>query len=282
MNTRDGYPPGVPCWIDLTQRDARAAGRFYAGIFGWEVENRMPPGAPVEYLVATLDGHDVAAIGSPREGAPPAGAWNTYVWVESTDEAAARVRDAGGTILVEPFDAGTAGRMATVADPSGAAFSLMQAAGHRGAQVVNASGTWNWSDLHTDDPQGAKRFYGEAFGWVAETVSMPDFEATMWWVPGYGDFLAEREPGLRERQSGVGAPPGFEDAIGWLQPVQDGEAPHWPVTFAADDTDAVAARAADLGGEVVSGPTDFTMVRHAMIRDPQGATFSVNTFTPPA
>jgi predicted enzyme related to lactoylglutathione lyase len=100
--------------------------------------------------------------------------------------------------------------------------------------------------------------------------------------PGYGDHLAATiDPDIRERQERDGAPPGFEDAIGWLLALEQGEAPNWAVTFAADDTDAVAARAAESGGEVLVGPVDFPMVRVATIRDPQGAVFSVNTFTPP-
>jgi NAD-dependent dihydropyrimidine dehydrogenase PreA subunit len=39
---------------------------------------------------------------------------------------------------------------------------------------------------------------------------------TMWRRPGYGDFLAQRDPILRERQASGGAPEGFEDAVAWL------------------------------------------------------------------
>jgi len=38
----------------------------------------------------------VAAVGSIPEAAPPVAMWNTYVWVESADETASRVRDADG------------------------------------------------------------------------------------------------------------------------------------------------------------------------------------------
>src|SRR2546423_230768 len=33
---RDGYPPGVPCWVDTTQPDPQAAVAFYSGLFGWD------------------------------------------------------------------------------------------------------------------------------------------------------------------------------------------------------------------------------------------------------
>jgi predicted enzyme related to lactoylglutathione lyase len=56
--------------------------------------------------------------------------------------------------------------------------------------------------------------------------------------------------------------------------------PHWSVTFAVDDTDAVANRAEELGGTVLVQPFDAGVVRIAVLRDPQGAVFSVNKFDP--
>ena len=38
MSERDGYPPGVPCWIETWQPDVEAAVRFYTGLFGWARE----------------------------------------------------------------------------------------------------------------------------------------------------------------------------------------------------------------------------------------------------
>lgn len=58
-------------------------------------------------------------------------------------------------------------------------------------------------------------------------------------------------------------------------------APHWHLTFAVEDTDATAARAAELGGEVVAAPTDLPWVRLAVLRDPQGAAFTISKFQPP-
>ena len=52
------------------------------------------------------------------------------------------------------------------------------------------------------------------------------------------------------------------------------------MTFSAADTDAVVARAAELGGEVLHAPFDAGPVRMATLRDPQGAAFSVNTYAP--
>ncbi|MDQ4096692.1 MAG: hypothetical protein M3144_02325 [Actinomycetota bacterium] len=68
---RDGYPPGVPCWVDTAQRDPEAARDFYEAVFGWQFEDRMPTEGPGHYFVAQLRGRDVAAVGSQPPGAPP-------------------------------------------------------------------------------------------------------------------------------------------------------------------------------------------------------------------
>jgi uncharacterized protein len=279
---RDGYPAGVPCWVDTAQPDPEAAARFYSGLFGWDVEDRMPPDSPGRYLVATLRGGDVAAIGSQPEGLPPSPAWNTYVWVDDADATAARVEDAGGRVLMGPFDVGEAGRMAMCADTEGATFCLWQAREHRGAKLVNEPGTWNFSELNTRDPEAAAAFYRAVFGWEASTVEAPGGAFTMFRMPGYGDHLAERDPGLRERMADSGAPEGFEDAVAWLVP-ERGERdapPHWSITFAVDDADAAAATAAELGGTVVVPPFDAPWVRMTVITDPQGATFTASKYMP--
>jgi uncharacterized protein len=72
----------------------------------------MPPDSEGRYFMARIRGGDVAAVGSIPPGSPPMARWNTYVWVDSADETAAKVREAGGKALMEPFDVMHAGRMA--------------------------------------------------------------------------------------------------------------------------------------------------------------------------
>ncbi|MGH8930595.1 MAG: VOC family protein [Egibacteraceae bacterium] len=285
MLERDGYPHGVPCWVDTGQPDPEAAVRFYGGLFGWEFSDLMPPGSPGRYLVARLHGRDVAAVGSLPDGAPPTPVWNTYIWVDSADATAEKVKDAGGSVLVDPFDVLDAGRMAVFAEPSGAVFCVWQANRHKGAQLVNEAGTWVFSELNTRDPEGSKAFYGAVFGWEANTVDLGSGETWMWRVPGYGETLAANDPDLYRRQEDFGAPEGFEDAIGWLMPMTAEQFPddvpaHWSITFGVDDTDAVANRATELGGTVLVSPFDAGVVRVAVLQDPQGATFTVSKFDP--
>ena len=276
---RDGYPAGVPCWIDTTQPDPRAAADFYAGLLGWDLENMMPTDSPGQYFVARKHGLDVAAISSNADGG--AATWNTYVWVDNADETAHRVEQAGGRVLAAPFDVPGAGRMAECEDPAGATFRLWQAREHRGAQLVNAPGSWNWSNLNAPDPQGAMRFYAAVFGWEFSEL---DFGAGLSWmvrVPGYADFLEVRNPGVKEQHAASGAPPGFTDAIGWLQPTPSGAEAHWSVTLSVSDADLVAARSRELGGTVISGPVDVPYARVVQVTDPQGASVTLSQFKMP-
>lgn len=278
MPERDGYLPGVPCWVDTRQPDPEAAVAFYSGLFDWDCEDTMPPEAPGQYFIARLRGGEVAAIGSVPEGAPPDATWNTYVWVESADQAAAKASEAGGRVVMAPFDVMDAGRMAVLADPEGAAFCVWQAKQNRGARIVNEPGSLNFNGLNTRDPEKAKSFYGSVFGW--ESLGLGG-GAEMWTLPGYGDFLEQGDPGIRERMAAVGAPEGFEDVVATLNPIAEDKADvpaHWSVTFAVDDADATAERAAELGGEVIVPPVDGPWVRMTVISDPQGATFTANKF----
>jgi predicted enzyme related to lactoylglutathione lyase len=279
MAERDGYIPGVPCWVDTNQPDAEAAVAFYRGLFGWEFEDVMPEGAPGHYYIGRIRGGDVAAVSSIPEDAPPVATWNTYVWVESADESAAAARAAGGTVAAEPFDVMDAGRMAVLTDAEGAAFCVWQAKNHKGARVVNEHGSLNFNGLATRDPGAAKVFYGALFGW--QTLTLP--AGVMWTLPGYGDHLEEGAPGLREQMAQMGAPDGFIDVVAALEPISGDDAEthaHWSVTFGVDDADAIAAKASELGGRVVGEPTDAPWTRTTVIHDPQGATFIASQFVP--
>jgi uncharacterized protein len=287
MLERDGYPPGVPCWVDTVQPDPDEAIAFYGALLGWQFHERSLPGGSARYFVAQLRGRDVAGIGGQPEGAPPAPWWRTYIWVESADEAVAKARDAGGSVLQEPFDVSGAGRMAVLTDPSGAEFGVWEAREHRGAQLVNEPGTWNFSELNTPDPEGAKAFYGAVFDWKLSDFGPEAGGSGFWRVDGYGDFLAERDPDVRDRQADVGAPERFEDAVAWLVPiteeqVSDDNSAHWSITFAVADADDIADRTEKLGGKVLVPPRDEPWVRMTVIRDPQGAVFTASKFTPPS
>jgi predicted enzyme related to lactoylglutathione lyase len=122
---------------------------------------------------------------------------------------------------------------------------------HRGAAVVNEHGAVNFNNLHTRDLEGAASFYGAVFGWDVLDLG----GGSMWALSGYGDFLEQRNPGLRENMAAMGAPERFEDVVASVDILSGDEPdsrPRWSVTFGADDADAVAERAAELGGRCSS------------------------------
>lgn len=143
------YPSGVTSWVDTEQPDVAAALRFYGGLFGWTFEEVMPADAPGRYVIAKLDGLDVAAIASLGPDAPVRrAAWHTYVATGDPDASARRVSELGADLEVAPVDAGPGGEMASFRDPEGAQVRLWQARRRLGVQLANVPGGWNFSDLH--------------------------------------------------------------------------------------------------------------------------------------
>jgi predicted enzyme related to lactoylglutathione lyase len=300
MPERDGYIPGVPCWVDVSEPDPGAALDFYGGLFGWEYEDVMSPSAEGKYFIARAEAPgssifdtsgethrgDVAAVRSIPEAAPPRATWNTHFWVDSADEATAKVRDAGGSIVMEPFDFMNACRMAVFSDPEGAVFGVWEAREHKGARLVNDPGALVFNGLNTRDLERARAFYGSVFGWRTLAIGGG---GEGWALPGYGDYLERYHPDLRKRMAEAGAPNGFEDAVASIIPLADDQPDtpaHWSVTFAVDDTDAAAAKATELGGKVIVPPFDAPWstatytIRVAVLGDPQGATFAASRFLP--
>jgi predicted enzyme related to lactoylglutathione lyase len=204
--------------------------------------------------------------------------WNTYIAVADADDSAVAVAAAGGTVISGPQDAGPGGRTATCVDPQGAGFRLWQARRRLGAQIVNTAGAWNFSNLHADDPAAALSFYSAVFGWAADLPG--DGSGAMVRVPGYGDHLAATvDPDIRERHAF--APPGFSDTVAGLESANTAEKPHWHLIFSVTERDESAALAERLGASVLStAQTPWT--RTALIRDPQGAVFTLSQFSPPS
>ena len=278
MIERDGYIPGVPCWVDTTQPDPEKAVDFYSNLFGWVFENVMPPEAPEPYHMARLRGGDVAAVAAVPEGAPPTALWRTYIWVDSAEDTAIKAAEAGGSVLVEPFQVGEDGKTAVIADPEGASFNVWEAGQHLGARIVNEPGSLNFNSLNTRDSEAEKAFYGSVFNWATLALGGSD---EFWTLPGYADHIEGFDPGFKERMAESGVP-GFEDVVATLNRLPDGDTtpPHWSVTFAVEDADKTAGLARELGATIVAEPFDAPWVRATVITDPQGATFTASQFVP--
>ena len=187
------------------------------------------------------------------EGQPPA--WSSYVSVAAAGATATAVKEAGGTVLVEPMDVMDLGRMAIFADPTGAVFGVWQAGSFLGAGVVNEPVSLSWNELNTRDPDAEKEFYRAVFGWSAEDSKMPDGTTyTMWHRD--GDALVGGMLDMRGR-------------------VPDEVPPHWMVYFAVADCDATVEKVKELGGQLAFGPMDVPVGRFAGVSDPHGAHFAV-------
>ena len=119
--------------------------------------------------------------------------------------------------------------------------------------------------LGTDDPEGAKEFYGALFGWEAEGFEVDGGEFWLWRLPGYVGGEPEQ--------------PVPRDVVAVMARPEPGASPGWAVDFWVDDVDATAARAATLGGSVAVRAGDDAIARQATIVDPEGATFTVSRVT---
>jgi len=260
MAERTKHEPGTFSWVELATRDSAAAKRFYTSLFGWGLDE-MPVGDGTTYTMLTKNGKRVGALyqmSAQQQGVPPH--WNSYVTVASADDSAAQAKKLGGNVMLEPFDVLDAGRMAVVADPTGAVFSLWQPKRHIGADLVNEPGAFCWNKLYTTDPNKAADFYMGLFGWTKDARHMD-----------YGEYVIFNRGGRQ--------------MCGMMQiPKEWGPVPpHWLVYFAVDDCDASVAKATSLGAKAMMPPMDIENVgRFAMLTDPEGAGFAVIKLNAPA
>jgi uncharacterized protein len=255
MPNIDKHQPGSFCWIELATTDQNAAKKFYSGLFGWEV-NDMPMGPEGVYTIFRLDGRDAAAgytLRPDQKGVPPN--WTLYISVDNADAAAALAAKAGGKIFAPAFDVMDAGRMAVVADPTGAIFCVWQPMRNKGIGIAGVDGTLCWADLSTPDPERARKFYTDMFGWKISD-----------------DTDDDPPSGYVHIQNG-------EEFIGGIPPVkhrQPGTPAHWMPYFYASNCDSTAAKAKQLGARFYMEPMTMENVgRFGVLADPQGAVFSI-------
>lgn len=245
------YKHGEPIWQDQSSADDSKAAEFYSALFGWN----CPQGDPQfgGYRECRLDGKKVAGI-SPQMQPGPA-RWSVYIQVDSAEDIARKVTENGGQVAVAPMQIGEFGTMAVFGDPTGAFFGVWQPGTHHGDEVRNRPGAVCWYELITTDVEAAGKFYSAVFGWTAQAHGPAE---------GPGGY---RELKLDDKTlGGLMAKP----------PMMPAEAPpFWGVYFAVDDTDAAAAKAAELGGRVLVEPMDIPPGRFAVIADPTGAAFNI-------
>jgi uncharacterized protein len=249
MSERESYKNGVPCWADLMSTDVAAANRFYAGLFGWEIESQGEEFG--NYGMATLRGKTVAGVGPTQDPGMPS-VWTTYLATNNIDSTVAKVKDAGGTIMMPPMDIGDAGRLAVCTDSVGAVVGFWQAKDHVGAQLVNEPGTMCWNELYVRDSAAADQFYAAVAGYQYEKLE------------GGMDYSLLKVDG-----ENVGGRMNMVDEFPAEVPA------HWLCYFAVADADAAAEKIRTTGGTVNQGPFDTPYGRMAMCTDPTGAAFAI-------
>ena len=116
---------GQFCWDELLTSDIQAARAMYSELLGWESAEVEMPGLGT-YTLFKNDGTDFAGgMSLPPDSDAPSN-WLPYLTVDDTDARAAHVAELGGTTYVEPRDIGGVGRFSVHADPTGAAFAILQ------------------------------------------------------------------------------------------------------------------------------------------------------------
>lgn len=255
MQETPGFAPGTFCWIELATSDNEAAKKFYTELFGWSFKDN-PMGPDMVYTMLQKDGKDVGGLyklmpDMVEMGIPPH--WLNYISVASADESATKAKDAGGTLMKEPFDVMTYGRMAVVQDPTGAVFALWQPLTHPGSGIYNVPGSFCWNELATTDTAKAADFYVALFGWGKDVQNFGPMEYTM--------FINGDRPagGMYKMPPEMGNIP-----------------PNWLTYFAVEDCDASAQKATELGATIMAPPSDIPGIgRFAIVIDPQGAAFAI-------
>lgn len=256
MPKRTSYEPGTPCWVDLMTPDVEGSTAFYCGLFGWTADRQTDDADTLIYTMLRLNGQDAAGLGGQppmMAGAPPV--WNSYISVADADATVAAAEKAGGKVLMPPMDVMDVGRMAVIADTTGAVFSIWQPGAHVGAGVVNEPNAYSWNELLSADLDASKRFYGEVFGWEFDGMDMGPL--------GVYEVIKGGEGGLGGM---MGRPPN----------IPEGVPDSWLVYFITDDIDAKVGATTAAGGGVMHGPAAIPGVGMiAVLTDPQGGAFAL-------
>lgn len=236
---------GMFVWRELATSDVDGALRFYGELAGWKAKQvDMPNGA---YHLLHVGEKQVGGLMALAPGVDMPPYWMSYLSVPDVDAAVSTATRLGGEVVWGPLDVESIGRMATIVDPRGGAFSVMKAADGDPVFTPPQRGEFCWEQLASPDLANARQFYGEMVGWK----TMPF-------------------PGGQLETFGFGPRPGEQAAT--LVPAAPGQQPGWLTFIVVDALGAACERTVRLGGQVISAQTIVPGVgAYSVIRDPQGA-----------
>ncbi len=104
MPFRETAPSGAPIWFDLSSSDPERMRDFYAGVFGWTYE--VSGDEFGNYVMFRHNGRDVAGLGAKQQPDQP-DAWMIYLQTDDADATAVKVREAGGTVVMDRWTSPT-------------------------------------------------------------------------------------------------------------------------------------------------------------------------------
>jgi len=119
---------GTFMWNELATTDPEACADFYKKLLGWTSEEMPMPDMSGVYTVFKAGDTPAAGMfrmeGEQFAGIPPH--WMSYIHVDDVDAAVTQTEELGGSVKAPAFDVPGVGRIAVIADPSGAAVALMK------------------------------------------------------------------------------------------------------------------------------------------------------------
>jgi len=122
---------GEFCWSEIASTDLKKAKPFYENVFAWKFDKSENTGGEMEYLEFSSSGEsypDAALYEMNPQmfgGNTPPAHIALYVSVDDVDASVRRTTELGGTVVFGPYDIPGVGRMAIIADPTGANISLI-------------------------------------------------------------------------------------------------------------------------------------------------------------
>jgi predicted enzyme related to lactoylglutathione lyase len=250
-------PEGTPCWADAMFSDVEGAKSFYGDVLGWTFGEASTEFG--NYTEAYANGKAVAAVVPPMPGAEEQSAWCLYLSSPDVMATAARIRDNGGEVLMEPMEVGDFGSMLLARDPSGVVFGVWQAGTHEGFEAKAVPGAYCWAEVFTREPEKSDAFFPAVFPYTAQQMEIEEEEMD------FRLFNIDKQPVLGRMKMTGEFPPEVP--------------PYINVYFTVEDCDAAVAKATERGGVLRFGPMDTPFGRFAALSDPQGASFSVIDIT---
>ena len=252
---------GSNVWYELMTTDPDAAKAFYGSVVGWTIGDPIPGGGQDYRMIGRSDGGFAGGVLGLTDEMCEGGAfplWIGYIGVDDVGATVARIVAKGGEIQMSPFDI-PQGRIAMVTDPQGNPFYVMKPIPPEGqpdaqSDVFSATAEQRvgWNELTTPDPDAAREFYGDVFGWTSD------------------DFMPMGELGEYRFFAHAGT------TIGAVCKPMPGGSNRWRyyirVPSISTAIDAVKAG----GGTVSVGPHEVPGGDHIIIgNDPQGAEFAL-------